>query len=192
MQLPNRPISDGHDYAYNRPVNICVPAESFDIAYSAPAGIYDVETMSFWMDLPLLTADHIMSLVWPQETRGYCMKSQHLYPVSRMPDADLYREYYYKKVEGVDGDDVRDPVCKLIIAQLVPWACIDNDLEEFVRVSHVCVCSGVPVWQVVDGLSPLAQFPAYSAEQILRGNAAFPTYSRVHRIWAKVRKRPFV
>jgi hypothetical protein len=193
MRFPDKPIIGAQDFAYHRPVGISVPAESFDITYCAPAGIYDVETMSYWMELPLLTAERALFLAFPRETRDYFIDAQRILSASRMPDADVYREFYYRKFRCIDTNDVRDPVCKMVIAQLVPWALTNKDLEEFMKVSKVCLCSGISACHVVDCLH--MQFPAFSMDQIVpprdgsETTSPGPTYGRVHKIWAKVRKR---
>lgn len=138
IKIPNRRLPGAHDTAHDRPACICLPAPSFDIPFDPPRGIYDIDTMSSWMNLPLRTAERIMSLVWPDETRGYIITPCHKRPIDLDRDTDLYKSYFYKKSRDVDHNNTQESLYKMIIMQLIPWALTKKDLDNFMRVSHVC------------------------------------------------------
>jgi hypothetical protein len=101
--------------------------------------MHDMKTMSGWMDMTLLTAERVMCIVWPEQTKGFCLMTQKIAPEIIATDADIYRAYYWKKCRGVDEDDLQDPICKLVIAALAPWALSPKDMDDFMRVGQVSI-----------------------------------------------------
>ncbi|KAF8587568.1 hypothetical protein K439DRAFT_1658990 [Ramaria rubella] len=160
--FPNKPIVGAADHSYERPAHICIPAPSFDIIFATPARMRDMRTMSAWMEMPLLTAERLMYIVWPEQTKGFClMTSQNTH--SNGLDDPLYKAYYWKKCRGIDQDDITQSTCKVIIAALAPWALSPIDMDDFMRID---------------------QFPAFSVEQgVVNGPSK---YNRAQKVWAKI------
>lgn len=180
LRIPCKPILGVHDTAYDRPATLLIPAESFDITFHAPNGIYDIPTMSYWMNRPLLTVERVLSLVWPKETEGYRMVGKpYLYADQ---DADLYKPYFYRKCRGVSRSTLQESTCKMLIAQLIPWALTPQNMEDFLRVTGV-LSLFLGNYSVINSCRKL---PAFSVDHDTNVNDP-PKYNRSHKIWAKVR-----
>lgn len=165
---------------------IYIPAESFHIAHALPEDMYDVETMSTWMGLPLMTAERVMHLVWPDQTRGFGIKGDKRSLGVIREDDDIYRAYYWNKCRGVDQDDIQQPKCKLVIASLVPWALSPMDLADFMRVPEVIYAASTQVVSCT-AINISGQFPAFTIDHGTGTVNNPPGYTRAHKIWAKVR-----
>ncbi|KAF8522826.1 hypothetical protein JB92DRAFT_3094165 [Gautieria morchelliformis] len=165
MKIPDKPIPGAHDTAYHRPTSLCMPASSFAIEFNPPKGISDVITMTSWVNRPVLTAERVLDIVWPEATKGYSMMIQQMEPeFRRSREAELYRLYSYKQCRGVDQNDIQEPVCKMVIAQLIPWAFTPKNMDDFLRVKGL---------------------PAFSAKTPVDTENP-PRYDRAEKIWAKL------
>lgn len=88
------------------------------------------------MNQPLLTLERALSLVWPEQTRDFRIVTAHENPNGR--DVELYRPYFYRRSKGVGQTDLQESACKMVIAQLIPWALTPKNMDDFMRVTEVC------------------------------------------------------
>ncbi|KAF8581959.1 hypothetical protein K439DRAFT_1618635 [Ramaria rubella] len=125
------------DHAHEGPAHICVPASSFNIFYRPPGRLTGIQTMALWLRMPLLTAGRIMRIVWPEQTRDFCLKSSTPTTVRGSPDESLYRAYYWEQCRNINHNEVDESTCKLVVASVAPWALSPLDMDDFMRINKI-------------------------------------------------------
>jgi len=130
--------------------------------------ILDIDDLSSWMMVPLLTAERIMFLDWPEETKGFaCMtlpRRKLITRSSETEDSGLYREMWYQKQLRDDADDevFFKSTCKVVILSLMPWAMTATDMEEFIKTPPLPLCN-LPI-----------------------GGTSDQTFNQSQSVWAKI------
>ncbi|KIJ49272.1 hypothetical protein M422DRAFT_45172 [Sphaerobolus stellatus SS14] len=150
-----------------RAAYIGVPAHSFPrIVPPTVEPVLNMDNLIRWMMVPLLAAERIMTLVWPEETKGYACMTVSREKLSRLAtdrDIGLCRPIWWQKMrsQGQDEDDDEnfESTCKLVVLSVLPWVLKPSDMQEFVR----------------QGPFPIVEDPL-----------APPTYTRPQKVWAKI------
>jgi hypothetical protein len=96
----------------------------------------DSETMAAWMEMPLVTAESVMRIAWPEQTPGCWNTATYPDPLTLIGDEHLWKTYYWEQ-PALDLIDVYQSPYKLVVLALVPWALSLEDMDDLVQCPQV-------------------------------------------------------
>lgn len=95
-----------------------------------------------WVMVPLLAAERIMNLVWPEETKGFAYMTVAKTKLSKQscdPDFKLYRPVWWRNTDDAENEGLTTSSYKLVILSFLHWVLAPGDMQDFIGVAEVSI-----------------------------------------------------
>lgn len=122
--VPSEPIPDAQSRGVSiRTANFNLPAPGFLTFVDPPSPISQISDVASLIMGVLETAERVVNLVWPEESKGFAFT----FPSPDCPsvseaDASLCIPLYYQQMREQNLGKVTEPKVKIVVIVLAPWA----------------------------------------------------------------------
>lgn len=139
--IPNQPIPDAQSRGvYIRTANFNLAAPGFLTFIDPPSPVNHVNDVANLTMGILETAERVVNLVWPEESKGlaFTFPPPDCSSVSEA-DASICVPLFYQKMREQDLIRVTEPKVKMVVIVLAPWAIAMSDIYEMLTIGKVRV-----------------------------------------------------
>ncbi|GJJ16081.1 hypothetical protein Clacol_010360 [Clathrus columnatus] len=160
--VPSKPVMEVEDAATRiRTANFHIPAPGFLIYSKQLPSINNVMTLAQHTLQLLETSERVLNAVWPKESQGHIFTIPTESSVIPTADSDICVPIYYTKVRERDLVRMNEPMVKMVVLVIPPWALAGADFYEFINANS---------------------FPDFK----MNPDGTRPTYTRAQKIWAQI------
>ncbi|GJJ13166.1 hypothetical protein Clacol_007417 [Clathrus columnatus] len=133
--IPSSPIHDADSRGtYIRTANLNIPAPGFLTFIDPPTQVDDAMSLAKTTMRVLETAERVVNLVWPEESRGVTSTFATDCCAVSEADANICVPLHYMKIRERDLVSVIEPKVKMVVIVLAPWAIAMADMHEMLTV----------------------------------------------------------
>ncbi|GJJ12864.1 hypothetical protein Clacol_007110 [Clathrus columnatus] len=131
--VPSKPVVEADDAATRiRTANFNIPAPGF-LTYSKQLpSISNVTTLAQHTLQLLETSERVLNAVWPKESQGHTFTIPTESSVVPAADSAICVPIYYTKVRERDLVSINEPMVKMVVLVIPPWALAGADFYEFI------------------------------------------------------------
>ncbi|GJJ16090.1 hypothetical protein Clacol_010369 [Clathrus columnatus] len=160
--VPSKPVVEVKDAATRiRTANFHIPAPGFLIYSKQLPSINNVMTLAQHTLQLLETSERVLSAVWPKESQGHIFTIPTESSVISTADSEICVPIYYTKVRERDLVRMNEPMVKMVVLVIPPWALAGADFYEFINANS---------------------FPDFK----MNPDGTPPTYTRAQKVWAQI------
>lgn len=137
--IPSEPIPNAESRGiYIRTANFSLPAKGFWTFNEPSPQIDDAFTLAQWTMQVLETAERVVNMVWPEESKG--LRFTFAKESSMIPDDDasICAAVHYEKVREEDLVSLMEPKVKMVVIVMPPWALAPADIYDMLTMGQVC------------------------------------------------------